>query len=120
MRAGANGYVTKASGAEELEFAIKSVLKGQRYLSPAVCGPFLVSSLDGGLSRHASPMASLTAREREVIKLLAEGHPNREVAKLLHVSPRTIDSHRANILRKLGITTNAELVQLALKHGIVE
>lgn len=117
MRNGASAYVTKAAGVDELQFAIRAVLKGQLYLSPAVCA-FCLNSESG--TRAASPIASLSDREREVMKLLSEGHPNREVAKVLHISPRTIDSHRANILRKLGVTTNAELVQLALKYKLIE
>ena len=116
--AGARAYVTKTSGPNELEFAIRAVLKGQRYISPSVCGAFLEGKTKNGA--NASPVAQLSDREREIMKLLSEGHPNREISKLLHISPRTVDSHRANILRKLGIGTNAELVQLALKYGVIE
>lgn len=116
IRAGAKGFVPKSSSADELEFAIKSVLKGQTYLSPSVAEGMLTN--DG--SNGGSIISSLTTREREVMKLLAEGKPNRDVAKVLHISPRTVDSHRANIMKKLGIKSNAELVQSALKHGLVE
>lgn len=119
MEAGAQGYVPKSSTSEELQFAIRSVLKGQTYLSPSICRGVLERQDKGGNGK-LSPLAGLTSREREVMKLLSEGHPNREVARVLHVSPRTIDSHRANIMRKLGITSNAELVQLAIKTGLVE
>lgn len=116
LHAGANGYVPKSSGKEELQFAISAVLKGQTYLSPAIAN----SVLNHGEGAASSPLAGLSVREREVMKLLSEGRPNREVAKILHLSPRTIDSHRANIMRKLGVTSNAELVQLAIKSGLVE
>jgi len=119
IRAGAKGYVPKSSTNEELQFAIRAVLKGQTYLSPSVAGGFLGRGSDGS-GAPASPLATLTAREREVMKLLSEGHPNRDVAKVLHVSPRTIDSHRSNIMRKLGINSNAELVQVAIKSGLIE
>jgi DNA-binding NarL/FixJ family response regulator len=118
MRAGANGFVPKTASHEELEFAVRSVLKGQTYLSPAVCRNLIQTGLsdpDAG-----TPLTALSSREREIMKLLAEGHPNRNVAKVLHISPRTVDSHRANIMKKLGVTSNAELVQLALKHGMIE
>lgn len=115
IKAGAKGYVTKSSNAEELQFAIHSVLKGQTYVSPSVCGGLLRANSDSG-----SALAALSSREREVMRLLSEGRPNREVAKLLHISPRTVDSHRANILKKLGVNSNAELVQLAVRHGMVE
>lgn len=116
MRAGASAYVTKSSNSDELRFAIRAVLKGQTYLSPSVCGAFLRNG-DGSAG---SALSDLSSREREVLKLLAEGRPNRDVAKMLHISPRTVDSHRANILRKLGIQSNAELVQLALRYGVIE
>lgn len=118
MKAGARGYVPKSSSSEELQFAIRAVLKGQTYLSPAVAAALLGRG-DGNTS-NSSPLSGLTIREREVMKLLSEGHPNREVAKVLHVSPRTIDSHRSNIMRKLGLNSNAELVQLAIKSGLIE
>jgi DNA-binding NarL/FixJ family response regulator len=119
MKAGATAYVTKSSGVDELQFAIRAVLKGQSYLSPAVCSALLRSERMDGAS-GPSPLAELSSREREVMKLLSEGRPNREVAKILHISPRTVDSHRANILRKLGVTSNAELVQIAIRCGLVE
>lgn len=119
MKAGAKGYVPKSSGSDELQFAIRSLLKGQIYISPTVAGGMLNN--DGTVKDgSSSPLSTLTSREREVMKLLSEGHPNREVAKKLHISPRTIDSHRANIMKKLGIASNAELVQAALKYGLVE
>ncbi len=117
MKAGAKGFLPKSSTSDELHFAIRSLLKGQTYLSPSVAATALQSNEDPS---QASPIASLTSREREVMKLLAEGRPNRDVAKMLHVSPRTIDSHRANIMKKLDIKSNAELVQAAIKSGLVE
>lgn len=115
IEGGANGYVPKSSDAEELQFAIRALLKGQTYISPTVAKGLVTRDAATG-----SPLSPLTSREREIMKLLAEGRPNREIAKLLHISPRTIDSHRANILKKLGINSNAELVQFALKYGLIE
>jgi len=114
MHAGASAYVSKSSSSDELQFAIKAALKGQTYLSPSVCGAFLRSE-NGG----ASPVQDLSSREREVLKMIAEGKPNRDIAKMLHISPRTVDSHRANILKKLGVSSNAELTQVAMKYGII-
>jgi len=114
--AGAKGFVPKSCASEELEFAIGSVAKGLTYISPAVCEALLAHRTAGSKN---SPLAALSSREREVLKLLAEGKPNRDVAKFLHLSPRTIDSHRANIKKKLGVGSNAELVQVALKHGLI-
>lgn len=118
MRSGAKGYLSKTSTKEEIEFAIQSLLKGQTYVTPSVTNTLLSSS--GKHPIVVNPLSALTTREREIMKLLCEGHPNREVAKLLHISPRTIDSHRANIMKKLGINTNAELVQLSIKSGLIE
>ena len=118
IRAGAKGYVPKSSDSDELLFAIRSLLKGQTYVSPSVASG--VVGKDASDSQNGSAISSLTSREREVMKLLSEGKPNRDVAKILHISPRTIDSHRSNIMKKLGITSNAELVQLALKYGLIE
>ena len=119
MKAGANGFLPKSSNSDELKFAIRAVLKNQTYVSPSVCGGLLGRS-SGEDGDKGSPISSLSSREREVMKLLSEGRPNRDVAKMLHISPRTVDSHRANIMKKLGISSNAELVQLALKYGLVE
>jgi two-component system, NarL family, response regulator NreC len=118
LRKGADGFVPKAAPSEELEFAMRAVLKGQTYLSPSVSANVLAYGISDNNGR--SPISTLTMREREVMKLLSEGKPNREVAKALHISTRTIDSHRANIMKKLGINSNAELVQMAIKHKIIE
>ena len=120
MRAGANGFVPKSSSSEELEFAISALLKGQTYLSPTVCEAALQQNTSSEDPRDANPLSILTAREREIMKLLSEGKPNRVVAKTLHISPRTVDSHRANMMKKLGIKSNAQLVQIAVKNGLIE
>jgi DNA-binding NarL/FixJ family response regulator len=120
MKAGAKAFVPKSSSTEELEFAIKSVLRGHTYLSPVVCEAALQHSGNSEEGKECNPLSALTSREREVMKLLSEGKPNRVVAKTLHISPRTVDSHRANIMKKLGVKSNAELVQIAIKFGLVE
>lgn len=117
LKNGAQGFVPKTAPATELEFAMKAIIKGQTYLSPSVSSGVLNRGIEDG---NASPITQLSMREREVMKLLSEGRPNRDVAKMLHISPRTVDSHRANIMKKLGINSNAELVQMALKYGVVE
>lgn len=118
IRSGAKGYLSKSSGKEEIEFAICALLKGQTYVTPSVTNALLSSS--GKHPIIVNPLSALTTREREIMKLLCEGNHNREVAKLLHISPRTIDSHRANIMKKLSINTNAELVQMAIKSGLID
>ncbi len=119
LRRGAQGFVPKTAPATELEFALRALIKGQTYLSPSVSAGVLTRGIDEE-GADLSPISVLTMREREVMKLLSEGRPNRDVAKTLHISPRTVDSHRANIMKKLGINSNAELVQAALKYGVIE
>lgn len=116
IKAGAKAYVPKSSSGEELIAAVSAVLKGQSYISPTVAGAFIGAKQNP----EGSPLGALSTREREVLKLLCEGKPNREVAKALHISPRTIDSHRSNIMKKLGAESNAELVQIAIRTGLVE
>ena len=114
LKAGAMGYLTKDSDSEELKFAIRALLGGKSYLSPEVAHRVLTHSNEDEI-----PLCALSSREREVMKLLSEGKANREVAKLLHISPRTVDSHRANIMKKLGVKSNAAMVQLALEFGMI-
>jgi len=117
LKAGAKGYVPKHAAMEELVFAIQSIVSGNTYLSPSVTaalmnGPERSSLLD-------SPLSVLTERELEVMKHLADGEPNRVIGKLLHISTRTVDTHRSNILRKLKMRTNAELVKVAITNGLI-
>lgn len=119
LKTGARGFVPKTAPSHELEFALRAIIKGQTYLSPSVSAGVLTRGIDEQ-DANASPISTLTMREREVMKLLSEGRPNRDVAKTLHISPRTVDSHRANIMKKLGVNSNAELVQMAIKYNLIE
>lgn len=114
LKAGAKGYLPKNVGLEELEFAINSVIDGKTYLSPSI-----TSSLMNASDPTESPLASLTKREVEILKYLAQGKPNKEIGKLLHISSRTVDTHRSNILKKLNLKTNADLVRLAIAEELV-
>jgi two-component system response regulator NreC len=118
MKAGAKGYVPKNAGIEELEFAISSILAGNTYLSPSVTSAIF----SNGAEEHGvneNTISVLTNREVEILKLIAEGHPNRSIAKMLHISTRTVDTHRSNILKKLTVKTNAELVKIAIQTGLI-
>ncbi len=117
LLAGANGFVPKNSSLEELDFAINSVLRGNAYLSPSVTEKMMNN--DQGLRQSDSALSALTTRELEIMRHLAEGKPNREIGKILHISTRTVDTHRSNILKKLGLKTNAELVRLAISEGLI-
>jgi len=110
MRAGARGYVLKEAEDAELVQAVRSVAVGGTYLDPAIGGRLLAAPAD----------AELTEREREVLRLIALGNTNTEMASQLYLSLRTVETHRANIHRKLGTDSRVELVQHALEQGLVK
>jgi DNA-binding NarL/FixJ family response regulator len=113
IQAGAKGFVSKQAGLSEMEHAIDEIARGGTYLSPSIA-----SNNDGAPGHEAcTSSAVLSNREREIMVLLANGKPNREIGKLLSISVRTVDTHRSNILKKLSFKTNAELVKLAIAEG---
>lgn len=117
LKAGANGFIPKNAASKELEFAIDSILQGKTYLSPSITEPLMTS---GGIGNsESSQLSVLSQREIEVLRHLAQGKPNREIAKTLHISTRTIDTHRANILKKLNARTNADLVRIAIANNLI-
>ena len=118
LKAGAKGFVPKNAGPEELEFAINSIMSGKTYLSPSVTQALMNGGGTVG-NGSGSPLDVLTKREVEIMQHLADGKPNRIIGKLLHISTRTVDTHRSNILKKLGLRTNAELVKLAIATGLI-
>lgn len=107
--AGVQGYVLKAQGADELIEAIKAVCRGEQYVSPAI-GPVM----------SPPALTVLTPREREVLRLIASGKSTREIANLLGVRFKTIDTHRANIMSKLDIHKATDLVRYAVRRGLIE
>ena len=109
--AGASGYLLKTAAAAELPDAIARILNGERYVQPAL-GAMLAAAA-ANPPTHADRIAVLTEREREVLDLLVLGHTNVEIASLLFLSPRTVETHRASILRKLGVKSRADLVRFA-------
>ena len=117
LRSGASGYVLKDASAEELMTAIHEASGGRRYVST----PFSNDRIDSYLNRPAAidPYGTLTAREREVLHLVAEGLTSGDIARRLFISPRTAESHRANLMRKLGLRSRTDLVRFALQRGIV-
>ncbi|MBX7137142.1 MAG: response regulator transcription factor [Oligoflexia bacterium] len=117
LKAGARGYILKNAAIDELEFAINSLVDGKTYLSPAVVAPLM--SNGNTENPLESPLTVLTKREIEILTHLADGKPNREIAKMLHISTRTVDTHRSNILKKLKVKTNAELVKIAITNGLI-
>lgn len=118
FEAGASGFVLKHSAPDELLTAIREALKGRTYVTPMIAGELMKSYKNGaGLQKDA--FGKLTSRQREVLQLLAEGKSAKEIAKILHISTRTVEFHKYHIMEELGIKTSAELVQFAIKHGII-
>jgi DNA-binding NarL/FixJ family response regulator len=118
MDAGAAGFVLKHSVASELVTAVREALRGQTYVTPMIAGELLQSYREGDSPPH-DPGQRLTPRQREVLQLIAEGRSAKEVAAVLKISIRTAEAHKARILEALGLRTTAELVQYAIRHGII-
>lgn len=118
FRAGASGYLLKHSAGDELISAIHEVVKGRVYLTPLITADVL-SALSRPSMRESSPGRQLTPRQRQVLQLVAEGRTMKEVASILKISTRTAESHKYDMMRELGIQTTAELVQYAVKIGLV-
>ncbi len=118
FEAGASGYVLKHSAPAELVTAIREALQGRTYVTPMIAGELMRSYQDGS-GKRKDPIRTLTPRQREVLQLLAEGHSAKDAAAILGISPRTAEFHKYRMMRELGIRTNAELMQYAIKHGVV-
>ena len=118
LEAGASGYLLKESALEELVRAIRAVEAGQTYLSPAIAG-FVVEAYKAAHPKTASSMFSLlTAREREVLQLIAEGRSTKEIAELLCVSVKTVSTHREHLMKKLNLYSIAGLTKYAIREGL--
>jgi two-component system, NarL family, response regulator NreC len=119
LRNGASAYVLKQSEAAELVRAIREVAAGRRYLGAPLSEHAVEAYARRAEGAPADSYATLTAREREVLKLVAEGLTSPEIAVLLFISPRTVESHRAALMKKLGLRTQADAIRYALQRGIV-
>jgi len=121
FEAGADGYCIKDSSREELMLAIESVLQGNTYISPGISDQVMEGYLSNRKRlKEKTLWDTVTQREREVLKLLAEGHSNREIGELLHISVKTVEKHRANLIDKLDLHNVAQLTAYAIKQGLVE
>ncbi len=118
LKAGADGFVVKEANYSELMMAIRTVLKGNRYVSPEISGRLIDGYLEGSRNRARSVLDNLTPRERQVLKLIAEGYRHKEIADLLYISQHTVEKHRANIMAKLDLHSTVELVTLAIEKGL--
>ena len=120
LRAGADGYMLKDASHDELRVAIRSVLNGKTYLSPDISGKvingYLGTGKDSGLS---SSWDTLTHREREVLKLVAEGHPNKFIANYLCLSIKTVEKHRSNLMKKLDLHNASTITAYAIEKGLI-
>jgi DNA-binding NarL/FixJ family response regulator len=117
LKAGAGGYVLKREADQDLVAAVRSVAEGRPFLTNSAQRSLVRDWLAGG---GEPPDEPLTPREREVVKLIAEAHTNREIAEVLQLAEKTVESHRANVLRKLGMRDRVELVRWAVRRGLVE
>ena len=115
LEAGAAGYLLKESVGNEIVDAVRAVCAGRRYVSPKVA-----EALADGVSRRGteSPLASLSARERQVLQLVAEGHTSAQIAATLNLSPKSVDTYRSRVMQKLHIGDVAGLIKFAIQHGI--
>jgi len=119
MSAGADGYLMKEDSDEELLLAIKRIQDGKSYLSPFLSQDFADDVISAYRNNKSSPFETLTNREREVLNLVVEGHTSKVMANMLCLSPRTVDHHRANLLRKFDMKNSVDLVNFAVRNGFV-
>jgi DNA-binding NarL/FixJ family response regulator len=117
LTAGASGYVLKREADQDLVGAIRAVGRGEAFLTNAAERTIIRQWMADGA---VGPVIPLTPREEEVVKLIAEAYTNAQIAQTLHVSEKTVESHRANVLRKLGMRDRVELVRYAIRRGLVE
>ena len=114
LRAGVAGYLIKDSSATELELAVRAVSQGKTYLSPSIS-----SVVIGEFLRGEAPAAELTPRQREILQLVAEGQTSKEIASRLNLAVKTVESHRSEIMARLGIRDTPGLVRYAIRTGLV-
>jgi len=121
LKAGADGYVLKDANRDELTTAIKKVLEGKRYLSPDISGKVIDGYLEGKSAiRQKTSWDTLTPREREILKLIAEGYKSKEMAEALFISPKTVQKHRSNLMEKLDLHNTAALTVFAIEKGLID
>ncbi|HEX3262349.1 MAG TPA: response regulator transcription factor [Solirubrobacterales bacterium] len=116
LKAGASGYVLKAQADSDLLEAVRAVQRGEPFLTPEAQRALIQDVLGEGAPREDE----LTPREEEIVKLVAEAHTNREIADILHLSEKTVENHRSNAMRKLGMRDRVELVRYAIRKGLIE
>lgn len=118
IQAGASGYITKNTSVDEVATAIKTVMGGNIYISPCIAQQLVLSDLAPG--QMASPLALLSERELQIAQMITSGHRAGEVAAILNISAKTINTHKYRIYEKLGVSNDVELTLAAVKHGLVD
>ena len=118
LRAGASAYLLKGSESEDIAQALKEVMAGRRYLS-APLSEWAINALATRVAETSDPLSALSPREREVLQLATEGFGNPEIAEKLFISPRTAETHRTNLMRKLGLQSQTDLVRFAIRKGLL-
>ena len=119
LKAGADGYVLKDATHRELMLAIEQIFSGRSFLSPGISEKVIEGYLDGRKSvKPCSSWDTLTQREREILKMIAEGYKNRDIADYLCISPKTVEKHRANLMRKLDLHSASSLTAFAMERGL--
>ncbi len=120
LKAGANGYLLKDDSSDELINAIKNILTGKIHLSSGICGNVVMGFLaDQGNQTKSTSTELLTTREREVIKLIAEGYKNKDTAKYLSISLKTVEKHRSNLMKKLNLHSTSSITSYAINNGFL-
>ncbi|MFF3938974.1 response regulator [Streptomyces phaeofaciens] len=120
LSAGASGYVLKSVADRDLVEACRATMRGEPFLYPGAVDALIRNYLDRVRDGHAPPSRTITEREEEILKLVAEGHTSQEIADLLVISPKTVERHRANLLQKLGMKDRLELTRYAIRVGLIE
>ena len=120
LRAGASGYVLKTVADRDLVEACRAAMRGERFLYPGAMTPLIADYLHRARNEQPLREDPLTPREQEVLKLVAEGYTNKQIAEALVISEKTVERHRANILEKLGMRDRVELTRYAIRHGLIE
>lgn len=122
LEAGASGYILKNTGKTELELALRQVMKGEPYLSQTISNQLAQNLLRNFQQKNEveDPLKSLTERELEILKLIALEHSNSEIADLLFISPKTVETHRKNLMRKIEVKNSLGVYKFAVKHKLLE
>lgn len=120
LQSGAKGYVLKTSVSEELLEAVRTVARGETYLSATISSIVMDGAFNPNASQSNNPLDNLSPREKEILQLIAEEHTSVEIARMLFISEKTVEKHRANLMEKLHVRNLAGVVRLAIKYGLID